>query len=138
MKQIAIAVVTAVAFMLNACGDKPEAKGGSPNFGDVAFSTYEEGGFRVVFATDSNVVKTWRNMSGAAVNGTYVKKGNDIDVKWDPNATHHGSLSERFRQMGPCSMARYERVDRKGAVITDSPQIYQKTKPKCDTVRLTN
>lgn len=138
MTRMALAVFIAVALVLSGCGDKPPAKSASPSFGDVAFTTYEEGGFRVVFTTESNALKTWRNMGGAAVNGTYVKKGNDIEVKWDPAATHHGSVSEKFRQMGPCSMARFERVDRKGAVITDSPQIYQKTKPKCDTVRLTN
>ena len=73
MTRLAIAIFTATVLMLNACSDKPEAKAGSPNFGDVAFTAYEEGGFRVVFASDSTVVKTWRNMNGAAVNGTWAR-----------------------------------------------------------------
>ncbi|MEO8028854.1 MAG: hypothetical protein ABI823_20405 [Bryobacteraceae bacterium] len=120
-----------------ACGTNgPQAGAGS--FGDVAFSTYEFETFRVVFTTDSKAVKTWRNMSGPPVNGTYVKKGNEIEVAWDPKADHHGSLSEKFRQMGPCSIARYERVDKKGVAIDGSPQVYQRTKPRCDAVRVTN
>lgn len=108
----------------------------TPDFGDVAFATYESGNFRVVFANDTKAVKTWRNMSGGPVNGTYKKKGNEIEVQWDPKAEHHGSVSEKFRQTGPCALARYVRVDRKGAAHDDKPQIYQKTKPRCDTVRV--
>ena len=50
------------------------------DFGDVAFATYQSGGTRVVFTTDSNAVVTWRNMSGAPVNGTWSKKGNEITL----------------------------------------------------------
>lgn len=109
----------------------------APGFGDVAFKTYEAGGKRVVFTTDVKAKITWRNMTGSAVTGTYVKTGNDIAVTWDAAADNYGSLSEKFRQMGPCSMARYERVDKKGGVHDDDPVIYQQTKPRCDTVRLT-
>jgi hypothetical protein len=114
------------------------AYGATPDFGDVAFATYESesGGFRVVFSNDTKMVKTWRNMNGGPVSGTYKKKGNEIEVQWDPNATHHGSVSEKFRQTGPCSLARYVRVDRKGVTQDDKPQIYQRTKPRCDTVRI--
>jgi hypothetical protein len=110
---------------------------GDPGFGDVAFKTYEAGGKRLVFTTDAKAKITWRNMTGSAVNGTYVKTGKDIAITWDPAADNYGSNSEKLRQMGPCSMARYERVDKKGALHDDDPVIYQQTKPRCDTVRLT-
>lgn len=110
---------------------------GDPGFGDVAFKTYEAGGKRLVFTTDAKAKITWRNMTGSAVNGSYVKAGKDIAITWDAAADNYGSLSEKMRQMGPCSMARYERVDKKGAVHDDDPIIYQQTKPRCDTVRLT-
>lgn len=129
--------------LLSACGGSespsPAAAGASGSgFGDVAFSTYEGDRSRVVFTTDTAVKKTWANMTGAAVAGTYTKAGNEIEIQWDPNATHHGSLSEKFRQMGPCSLARYVRVDMEGAVHDDNPQVYQRTKPICDTIRVTN
>lgn len=131
-----LAVLAAAAFIgLAACGDKAETK--AADFGDVAFATYEAEGFRVVFTNDTKVVKTWRNMSGGPVNGTYKKTGNEIDVQWDAKAEHHGSVSEKFRQTGPCALARYVRIDRKGVKHDESPQIYQKTKPRCDTVRIT-
>src|SRR5687768_15209831 len=80
----------------------------NPDFGDVAFATYESerGSRRIVFSNDTKIVKTWKNMSGGPVNGTYKKKGNEIEVQWDPKAEHHGSLSEKFRQTGPCALAR--------------------------------
>ena len=108
-----------------------------PGFGDVAFKTYESGRTRIVFTTDAKAKVTWGNMTGNAVIGTYVKTGNDIVMTWDPAADNYGSLSEKFRQMGPCSMARYERVDKKGGVHDDSPMIYQQKKPRCDTIRVT-
>lgn len=138
MRRSTLCAMTAAVLVVMAFVIPPDAMAADASFGDVAFTTYEVEGFRVVFTTDSKAVKTWRNMNGAAVNGTYIKKGNDIEVKWDPAASHHGSLSEKFRQMGPCSMARYARVDKKGSVVEGAPQIYQKSKPKCDTVRITN
>lgn len=108
-----------------------------PGFGEVAFKTYEGGGTRIVFTTPTKARVTWRNMVGKAVEGTYTQAGKDLEVTWDPAATNIGSKSEKFRQMGPCSMARYERVDRQDKVHDDSPKIYQQTKPRCDTVRVT-
>ena len=106
-------------------------------FGDVAFHTYQAGKKRIVFLNDTKIKKTWRNMSGAAVKGTYTKAGKEIVVTYDPAAKNHGSLAETFRQTGPCAMARYLRTDREGKVHDDSPLIYQRKKPKCDTVRVT-
>jgi len=97
--------------LLAACGQKPEPK--SAGFGDVALSTYEAGGFRIVFTTDTKAVKTWRNMAGDAVNGTYAKSGNEIEVKWDPRAENHGSLSEKSGRRGPAqSLATSESTSR--------------------------
>ena len=125
----------ACGLMIAACSQNADTK--SAGFGDIAFATYEVGGFRVVFTTDTKAVKTWRNMAGDAVNGTYTKSGNEIEVKWDPTAANHGSLSEKFRQTGPCSITRYQRVDKQGGVVEGQPQVYQRTKPLCDTVRVT-
>lgn len=137
--------VVALMLTLGACGGGDEPTPGNDGsgaagggFGDVAFSTYEVDRTRVVFATDTKATKTWANMSGGTVTGTYTKNGNEIEIQWDPAADNHGSLSEKFRQMGPCSLARYVRVDKKGVVHDDDPQIFEKTKPRCDTVRVTN
>jgi hypothetical protein len=148
MKRVHAAGLLSMVFALAACGGgggpaEPAPTSATPastgaGFGDVAFSTYEAEKFRIVFTTDTKAKKTWANMSGPAVEGTYTKNGNEIVVQWDPAADHHGSLSEKFRQMGPCSLARYERVDRQGVTHDDAPQIYQRTKPLCDTVRITN
>ena len=106
-------------------------------FGEIAFKTFQSGGTRIVFTTESKARVTWQNMSGSAVGGTYTHVGRDIEIQWDPGATNYGSRSELFRQMGPCSMARHTRIDLKGAVHDDSPMIYQQKKPRCDTIRLT-
>jgi hypothetical protein len=106
------------------------------NYGDVAFTTYQSDGFRIVFLNPSKARKTWANMDGDAVSGQYTQRGNEIEVQWDPAASHHGSLSERFSQTGPCALARYERVDRNNKLHDEEPQIYQRTKPRCDAVRL--
>jgi hypothetical protein len=106
-------------------------------YGSVAFQTYEADGgrYRIQFVSDTHVRKTWRNMNGDPVGGDYTQTGADIAVTYDPAAEHHGSLSERFRQMGPCSLARYERVDRDG-VVHEDPNIFERTEPVCDAVRL--
>jgi|GEM_PF-2358579 len=106
------------------------------SFGDVAFQTFESKGFRVVFLNDRKARKTWANMGGAAVAGEFTQTGKQIAVTWDPLATHHGSTSERYVQTGPCALARYERVDRDGVLHDDQPQIYQRTEPRCDAVRI--
>lgn len=91
-----------------------------------------------MFTTDTKAKVTWRNMVGGAVTGTYTQAGRSIEVQWDPATTaNYGSKSEKYRQMGPCSLARYERVDHKDATHDDSPLIFQQTKPRCDTVRVT-
>ncbi|MEP6882472.1 MAG: hypothetical protein ABI866_10795 [Dokdonella sp.] len=137
-------VLSTLIFSLAGCGggaDQSSANGAgaaSASFGDVAFTTYSYMRFRLVFISDSKVKKTWANMAGPAVVGSFTKNGNEIEVQWDPKAEHHGSLSEKFRQMGPCSMARYVWVDKKGEVHDDSPQVFERTVPKCDTVRVTN
>lgn len=107
-------------------------------FGDVAFATYSYKRSRLIFTSDTKVKKTWANMAGPPVIGSYTKKGNEIEVQWDPDASHYFSLSETFRQMGPCSMARYVWVDKKNETHDDSPQVFERTQPKCDTVRVIN
>lgn len=122
-------------------GDSSTQKGNSAaaaSFGDVAFSTYSYKRSRLIFTSDTKAKKTWANMAGPAVIGSYTKNGNEIEVQWDPKAEHYGSLSEKFRQMGPCSMARYVWVDKKNEAHDDSPQVFERTAPKCDTVRVTN
>jgi len=129
---------------LAGCGGGDDAASGNgadaaaASFGDVAFTTYEHKRNRIIFTSDTKIKKTWANMSGPAVIGSYTKDGNEIEVQWDPAAEHHGSVSEKFRQMGPCSMARYVRVDKEGVVHDDSPRVFEQTEPKCDTLRVTN
>ena len=120
-------------------GDSSSANGAvAASFGDVAFTTYSYKRSRLIFLSDSKAKKTWANMAGAPVIGSYTKKGNEIEVHWDPAAEHYGSLSEKFRQMGPCSMARYVWVNKKGEAHDDSPQVFEQTAPKCDTVRVSH
>jgi hypothetical protein len=141
MRFVAVPIFGLVCFSLIGCNKLPADASanpkGSQEFGDVAFSTYTQDRTRLVFTTDSRVQITWANMGGDVVNGTYNKNGNEIQVLWDPAAENYGSLSEKFRQLGPCSMARYERIDRQNNKH-DDPLIYQRTKPICDTVRVIN
>ena len=126
-------MVVFVGFLL-ACGGA-----GTPaeqKESEIAFKTYRSGGTRIVFTTPTKAKVTWKNMSGKAVMGTYTHVGKEIEIIWDPEATNYGNASEKFRQMGPCSMARYERLDKKGVLHDDSPKIYEQYKPKCDTVKL--
>ncbi len=138
----AVACALIVAMLSGCGGGEPEATtasspaGAAAGFGDVAFATYEVDGMRVVFNSDTKASKTWANMSGEAVSGTYTKNGNEIEIQWDPAADNHGSLSEKFRQTGPCALARYVRVDKEGGVHDADPKIFQRSKPLCDTVRL--
>ena len=108
------------------------------SFGDVAFNTYSYKRSRLIFTSDTKAKKTWANMAGPPVIGSYTKIGNEIEVQWDPKAEHYFSQSEKFRQMGPCSMARYVWVDKEGEAHDDSPQVFEQTAPKCDTVRVSN
>jgi hypothetical protein len=112
------------------------APAATSHYGEVAFTTYQSGGFRIVFLSPSKARKTWANMDGGAVSGQYTQRGKEIEVQWDPAASHHGSLSERFSQTGPCALARYERVDRNNQLHDEEPQIYQQKEPRCDAVRL--
>jgi hypothetical protein len=110
-----------------------------PGFGEVAFTTYQtRDGFRLAFLSPSKVRKSWNNMGGDPVIGQYAQVGKQITVTWDQAATHHGSLSEKLMQTGPCSLTRYERVDRENQVHDDQPQVYQQKEPICDAVRVVN
>jgi hypothetical protein len=147
MRFICLVVIASV--WLSACGKSDTAPADNANadsdskpmqteanYGEVAFTTYQTDGFRIVFLNPSKARKTWANMDGEAVSGQYTQVGKEIEVQWDPAASHHGSLSERFSQTGPCALARYERVDRNNQLHDEEPQIYQRTKPRCDAVRL--
>ena len=133
-----------LTFSLAGCGgggdttSEKKASAEAASFGDVAFTTYSYKRNRLVFVSDTKAKKTWANMAGPPVAGTYVKKGNEIEVHWDPTADHYGSLSEKFRQMGPCAMARYVWVGKDGVAHDDSPQVFERSEPKCDTVRVSN
>jgi hypothetical protein len=107
-----------------------------PGFGDVAFKTFRSGGTAVQFTTRSKAEMWWANMAGETVHGTYEQRGSEIVVHWDPKYTNNGSSQERFHQMGPCSMARYERTDRRTGKVKEDTLIYQQSQPRCDTVRL--
>lgn len=122
---------------LTGCGGDDADKAAN-SFGDVAFSTYEYSRTRLIFTNDSSAKRTWANMAGPPVIGTYTKNGNEIEIQWDPAADHLSSASEKYRQVGPCSMARYIWVDKEGVEHDDSPQIYERNQPRCDTVRVTN
>ncbi len=106
-----------------------------PGFGDIAFKTFASGRQRIAFTSDTAARATWNAMSGAPATGTYVKQGKEIAIEWNPKATNYGSRTEKFRQLGPCSFARYLRVDLKGS-NHDDPMIYQQVTPRCDTVRI--
>jgi hypothetical protein len=113
-------------------------KPAEPSLGDVAFKTFrDERGDVVAFLTKSQAEMTWPNMAGETVHGTFTQTGPEIEIHWDPKYTNNGSSIERYHQMDPCSMARYERVDRKTGKTVESTLIYQQARPRCDTVRLT-
>jgi hypothetical protein len=107
-----------------------------PGFGSVAFKTYRYGGTAVQFTTASKVETWWQNMAGNTVHGTYEQNGAEIVVHWDPKATNNGWSQERYHQMGPCSMARYDGIDRKTGKTKEDTWIYQQREPRCDTVRV--
>jgi hypothetical protein len=110
-----------------------------PGFSEVAFTTYQSrDGFRLAFLSPSKVRKSWNNMGGDPVIGQYAQVGKQITVTWDQAATHHGSVSEKLMQTGPCSLTRHERVDRENQVHDDQPQVYQQKEPICDAVRVVN
>ncbi|MCX5745154.1 MAG: hypothetical protein NT062_21930 [Proteobacteria bacterium] len=113
-----------------------DSTGADLGFGEAAFKTFESDGTRIVFTSDKKAKIMWHNMSGKDVVGTYTQSGRNLEIKWDPATNYHMRI-EKFRQMGPCSMADYERTDDKGVVHDDSPWIYQQVEPHCDTVRLT-
>ena len=107
-----------------------------PGFGDVAFKTFRSGSYSIQFTTKSKVETWWANMAGETVHGTYEQIGAEIVVHWDPKATNNGSSQERFHQMGPCSMARYDRTDRRSGKLVENTLIYQQKQPRCDTIRV--
>jgi hypothetical protein len=132
----------AMVLMLGGCGGAPDgedevAASHAPDsgHGTVARSAYEGDGIRVVFATERKAQKTWAQMVGGVVEGFYVERGDEIEVHWDSVAAHHGSLSEKFRQNGPCTLTRYERVDRLGVRQREAPQSYRRSEPACDAAR---
>ncbi len=143
-------ILASVLTILLGCGKAPEpsAAGATsansttqaePGFSEVAFTTYQSrDGFRLAFLSPSKVRKSWNNMGGDPVIGQYAQVGKQITVTWDQAATHHGSLSEKLMQTGPCSLTRYERVDRENQVHDDQPQVYQQKEPICDAVRVVN
>lgn len=140
-------VLASLLTFVAACGDAPEPSATGANsaaqaeagFSEVAFTTYQSrDGFRLAFLSPSKVRKSWNNMGGDPVIGQYAQVGKQITVTWDQAATHHGSLSEKLMQTGPCSLTRYERVDRKNVAHDDQPQVYQQKEPICDAVRVVN
>jgi len=114
----------------------PAATPAPAGFGDVAFKTYRSGGTSVRFITKSKAETWWANMAGETVHGSYEQNGDEIVVHWEPKYTNHGSSQERFHQMGRCSMARYERTDRRSGKVIENTMIYQQAQPRCDTIRL--
>jgi hypothetical protein len=143
-------ILASALTILLGCGKAPEpsatgtTSANSTNqaeagFSEVAFTTYQSrDGFRLAFLSPSKVRKSWNNMGGDPVVGQYAQIGKQITVTWDQAATHHGSLSEKLMQTGPCSLTRYERVDRQNQVHDDQPQVYQQKEPICDAVRVVN
>ena len=101
-------------------------------YGAVEFQTYK-GPSRtyVKFKTDTKAEKWWANMSGKPPQGTYVQSGEEITVTWDPAFTNHGARIESFKQLGPCSLARYSWTNADGEVKDDDSKMYERTKPKC-------
>ncbi len=101
------------------------------DFGEVTAQTYEAEGTTLVFTSDRAVVKTWANMNGAPVSGRYTKTGPEIAVNWDPTASHHQMATEKYRQTGPCTFTRYEKINRAGRTQSGATETYQRTKPAC-------
>jgi hypothetical protein len=114
----------------------PAARTAAPGHGDIAFATYRGGREKIVFINDRLVKKTWRNMAGKAVKGTYTKAGQEIKIAWDPTASNHGSVEARYRQLGPCSIAFYQRTDKEGVVHDDFSVVLEQSKPRCRAVKV--
>jgi hypothetical protein len=109
-----------------------------PGFGSVAFKTFHGGTTTIRFNTSSKVQSGWGDMSGSeTVHGTYEQDGSEVVVHWDPKYTNNHNSEFRFHQMGPCSMALYERTDRRTRKKFEETLIFQQTQPRCDSVRLT-
>ena len=125
------------AALVRPTGSATPPPSADPGFGDVAFKTFRSGGYWVRFNTRSKVEHWWANMAGETVHGTFEQLGPEIVIHWDPKYTNNGSTQERFRQLGPCSLARYERTDRRSGKVIEDSLIYQQSEPRCDTVRVT-
>ncbi len=102
----------------------------APEFGSVAFQTYESDGHYMKFRNDTKVDRTWDNMVGEGLKGTYTQVGNTITVVFEPGPS--STVSElRFRQLDDCSIANYYRATTEGKVSEDESDIYRRSEPRC-------
>ena len=104
----------------------------APAVDSPAFRTFEteDGKYRVVFTTETKMKKTWSNMSGPAVEGSWSQSGDTVEVAYVP-ASHHGSSAETFVTRGECTLIRTARVDATSGQRIESPTTYVLDEKRC-------
>lgn len=117
----------AVGFVL-ACG------GGGSKYGSVELQTYQAGRTKLVFNMGGRVKRTWRNMSGEPVVGEWSQSGEEVEIHWPAVDNFTGKVA-KLKQTGPCSLTMFWSEDVEGK-IWDDPQVFERTKPVCDTVQV--
>ena len=100
-------------------------------FGAVEFQTYKHRRQYLKFKTATNVEKWWANMVGKPPQGTYVQRGTQITITWDPEFTNHTAREVKLRQLSDCSLAEYWWKDKDGVVHEDDSDMWERSKPKC-------
>ncbi len=105
--------------------------GAAPAHGSVAYQTYVNRNETIRFRTETETTKTWKNMAGKPVPGTYTHVGAEIVLLNDPSFDNQGILESRFRQLDECSIAEYYQRLRDGTVKDNDSRVFQRTEPKC-------
>ena len=119
-------VVTATLAL--ACG----GAGGpaAPAHGTVAYQTYNGGSTRIKFSNESNAKITWRNMSGSAVEATYVQDGDQVIIEWG-NPDNTTARTTKMKQLDDCQLVQFYRLDDKGEVHEDDSKMFVKDDDRC-------
>lgn len=140
MRGFSVVVAASVVAGL-ACGGAGAGAGGGlrgsaePAHGSVAYQTYVAGSDTVRFRTETETTKTWKNMGGKPVEGTFTHSGADIVVLHDPKFDNNFLAEERFRQLDECSIARNYTRRHTGEVDQSDSRVFERTVPKCPKSR---
>lgn len=120
-----------IALLLAACGAPvTPAPAVGPLDRPLANTTWESPKLTLVFDAEGRPSMQWPSMVGAPVRGTAGRKGDQLHIQWDPEATN--TLNEAFliSAKGPCSLELTEQVRKRGPAATTTP-VFVQTSPPC-------